>query len=219
MKHPTRTTLRLRVAVITATVFCLMTGLATAAGSPAVYKVRSGDNLSVIGARFGVTVNDLKKANGLSSDLLSIGQELTISKPFRRTGRKDVRWTRPSNKLGRVLRPYGQYKKGSVLMPRTGVDLACPVGTKLVSPANGVVRHVGPMDGFGLLVIIEHGGGYATVMSPLDPERLTVAPGQAILRGDPVGRTGEPVDFEDEPHLHLELRHNDKAIKPDRLYK
>mgnify|MGYP001821461533 CR=1 FL=1 len=217
MKHPTRTTLRLRVAVITATVFCLMTGLATAAGSPAVYKVRSGDNLSVIGARFGVTVNDLKKANGLSSDLLSIGQELTISKPFRRTGRKDVRWTRPSNKLGRVLRPYGQYKKGSVLMPRTGVDLACPVGTKLVSPANGVVRHVGPMDGFGLLVIIEHGGGYATVFSPFDAGTVAVEVNQAVLPGDHLGRTGPPPEKDTPAYLHVELRKNDKAIKPDPL--
>ena len=50
--------------------------VALAAGSPAVYEVRRGDNLSVIGARFGVTVGDLKRANGLDSDLLSIGQKL-----------------------------------------------------------------------------------------------------------------------------------------------
>ena len=204
---------------LTTVLLLLGAGSALGAGSPAVYEVRSGDNLSVIGVRFGVTVKDLKRANGLTSDLLSIGQELIIEKPFRRTRHDDVRWVRPSNRLGRVLRPYGQYKKGSVLMPRTGVDLVCSPGTQLVSPAHGVIRHVGPMDGFGLLVIIEHGGGYATVMSPLDPERLTVTPGQAILRGDPVGRTGPPVDSADEPHLHLELRRDDKAIKPDRLYK
>lgn len=197
----------------------LMPLAAHAASSPATYKVRSGDNLSVIGARFGVTVNELKKANGLKSDVLSIGQKLRIEKPFRKTGHKDVRWVRPSNRLGRVLRPYGQYNVDGILMPRTGVDLACPEGTNLVSPANGVVRYLGSMDGFGLLVIIEHGGGYATVMSPFDPDGMKVVTGQAVLRGDPVGRTGRPIDYEDDPHLHLELRRNDKAIKPDRLYK
>jgi murein DD-endopeptidase MepM/ murein hydrolase activator NlpD len=104
-------------------------------------------------------------------------------------------------------------------MPRTGVDLACAVGTALVAPANGVVRHVGPMDGFGILVIIEHGGGYATVMSPLDPERVLVTPGQAVLRGDTIGRTGPPPETGEAAFLHLELRRHDKAIKPDRLYK
>ena len=108
---------------LTTVLLLLGAGSALGAGSPAVYEVRSGDNLSVIGVRFGVTVKDLKRANGLTSDLLSIGQELIIEKPFRRTRHDDVRWVRPSNRLGRVLRPYGQYKKGSVLMPRTGVDL------------------------------------------------------------------------------------------------
>ena len=217
MTLPDFTSRTLRVLLIGA--LLLLAGTALAAGSPAVYKVRRGDNLSVIGARFGVTVKDLKQANGLASDLLSIGQELKIERPFRRTKGGDVRWIRPSNRLGRELRSFGPYKKGSVLMPSTGVGLACPVGTKLVAPANGVVRHVGPMDGFGLLVILEHGGGYATVMAPLDPERLTVRPGQAILRGAPVGRTGPPSGEGEEPYLHLELRRNDKAIKPDRLYK
>jgi len=207
------------VALAAACALLVQAAAALAAGSPAVYTVRRGDNLSVIGARFGVTVKELKTANGLKSDLLSIGQELRIEKPFRRTKRGDVRWVRPADKLGKELRSFGQYRSGGVLMPRTGVDLACPLGTRLVAPANGVVRHVGPMDGFGLLVIIEHGGGYATVMSPLDPARVVVVPGQALLRGDPVGRTGTPPEDDQEPFLHLELRRDDKAIEPDRLYK
>lgn len=42
------------------------------------YTVKSGDSLWSISRKFGVTVNDLKKVNNLSSNLLNIGQNLII---------------------------------------------------------------------------------------------------------------------------------------------
>ena len=45
---------------------------------PTTYTVVSGDSLWSIANRFGVTVSDLKSANGLTSNLLSVGQVLII---------------------------------------------------------------------------------------------------------------------------------------------
>lgn len=42
------------------------------------YTVKSGDNLSTIANRFGITVNELKKMNNLTSDLIHPGQTLQI---------------------------------------------------------------------------------------------------------------------------------------------
>lgn len=46
--------------------------------SAQTYKVKAGDSLSVIGAKYGVSVNNLKKWNNLSSDLIYVGQVLRV---------------------------------------------------------------------------------------------------------------------------------------------
>lgn len=48
-------------------------------GSSEVYVVKSGDSLSRIGAQYGVSVSNLKKWNNLRSDLILIGQKLSIN--------------------------------------------------------------------------------------------------------------------------------------------
>jgi murein DD-endopeptidase MepM/ murein hydrolase activator NlpD len=186
------------------------------AASEAVYAVRRGDNLTLIGRRFGCSVSELKRANGLASDVIQVGQKLRIHQPFRRTKAREIAWQRPLARGGEILREFGPYKEAGVLMPRTGTDVACAVGTEVRAPAHGVVRHVGEMDGIGTLVILEHGGDYSTVLAPLQEPSIRWEVGDAILAGDAIGRVGPPEDG-DRPYLHIELRRKDKAVEPDRL--
>ena len=188
-----------------------------ASASPGRYEVRKGDYLSLIAQRFGVTVGEIRKTNGLKTDLLQVGQIIRLKDPFHRNRQTEVQWERPCRRTGEVLRPFGPYKKKGILMPSTGTDVACAVGSAIASPAHGIVRHIGHMDGFGTLIILEHAGGFATVLSPVDPATVAVEVGHALLRGDHLGRTGPPPDRNTPPYLHLELRRGDKAIKPDPL--
>ena len=50
----------------------------SSSGSTTTYKVRSGDTLGAIASRYGTTVSAIKRASGLKSDRLSVGQRLTI---------------------------------------------------------------------------------------------------------------------------------------------
>jgi LysM repeat protein len=45
------------------------------------YKVQSGDTVGGIAARFGISIDDLRRLNGLRTDLLSIDQELLLEAP------------------------------------------------------------------------------------------------------------------------------------------
>jgi len=162
-------------------------------------------------------VAELRDANGVRGDLIHVGQELTLARPFGHAGRTSVRWRRPLTAPAPVLRPFGVYEKDAVRMTRSGVEVAYPVGGRVRCPAPGVLRFLGEMEPFGTLAILEHGGGYHTVFAPLDPDTVPWRIGQALLAGDEVGRTAAPRPDQGPPYLHIELRHHEKAVAPDRL--
>ncbi|MDD4035972.1 MAG: LysM peptidoglycan-binding domain-containing protein [Bacilli bacterium] len=56
----------------------IISGVPTVEPGKVVYAVQSGDNLWSIARKFGLTVDDIKRANNLTTNLLSIGQKLTI---------------------------------------------------------------------------------------------------------------------------------------------
>ena len=190
---------------------CCVLALPAVAGQTATYVVRRGDNLTLIGHRLGVTVDALRRANGLGSDLIHIGQRLRVQNPLAGLDAGDPTWLCPLREPGEILRGFGPYASGGVLMPSTGVDVACRRSAAVRAPATGVVRHLGQVEGFGLVVIIEHAAGRATVLAPLRNPRVEV--GQAVLRGDLLGEAGEP-PVAGPDYLHIELRRQNKAIDP-----
>ena len=54
------------------------TSNSTTSGNNTTYTVKSGDSLYKIAQRYNTTVNAIKRLNGLSSDNLSVGQQLLI---------------------------------------------------------------------------------------------------------------------------------------------
>lgn len=76
---------------------------------------------------------------------------------------------------------------------------------------SGVVTRAGYTNGYGNLVVIDHGDGWVTYYAHLS--RISVGKGQRIEAGDVVGnmgRTGNATGY----HLHFEIRKNGVAINP-----
>ncbi|WP_155645878.1 murein hydrolase activator EnvC family protein, partial [Erythrobacter donghaensis] len=76
---------------------------------------------------------------------------------------------------------------------------------QLVAPADGRIAFAGAYRGFGQIVIIEHVGGWTSLITGLARTRLKV--GERIAQGDPIGRAAD-----NRPRITVELRRNGRPI-------
>lgn len=93
----------------------------------------------------------------------------------------------------------------------SGIDLAAPAGSPIYAPAAGVVSAAGWDGGYGISVMIEHGGGLQTRYGHMS--RLAVAVGQTVSAGSVIGFVGT-TGLSTGPHLHYEIRSRGRAIDP-----
>jgi septal ring factor EnvC (AmiA/AmiB activator) len=93
---------------------------------------------------------------------------------------------------GTLVRSWGDPQEGE---PATGQSWQTAPGAGVLAPCNGTVAFAEPFRGYGLLLIIDCGGGYHAILAGLD--HVQVGAGQAVLGGDSVGAmptagTGSP---------------------------
>lgn len=110
---------------------------------------------------------------------------------------------------GRLIRRYGQ--RGQNGSPTSkGITIATREGAQVIAPFDGKVVYAGEFRGYGLILIIEHGKRYHTLLAGV--ERVDAVVGQWILAGEPIGVMTD--DGVRKPELYLELRRNGQAINP-----
>ena len=113
---------------------------------------------------------------------------------------------------GSVTRAFGAATDAG---PASGVSYQAPPNARVVSPCGGRVVFAGPFRSFGLLMIVDCGGGYHFVLSGL--ERLDAPVGQAVQPGEPVGVMPEwnpQAAGGSRPTLYVELRKDGVAVNP-----
>jgi murein DD-endopeptidase MepM/ murein hydrolase activator NlpD len=93
----------------------------------------------------------------------------------------------------------------------TGIDIANDMGSPIRATADGEVSFAGWEGGYGKLVVINHGNGYATYYGHLS--EIKAAIGKQIKRGDVVGLMGATGNTTG-PHLHYEVRVFGAAVNP-----
>jgi len=94
----------------------------------------------------------------------------------------------------------------------TGVDMTAPLGQDIRAAAAGRVIKAGTYGGYGSTVIIDHGGGMATLYA--HQSRLLVTTGEQVAAGDVVGEVGNS-GLATGPHLHFEVRINGTPVDPE----
>ncbi|MBK1676376.1 peptidase M23 [Rhodospirillum rubrum] len=94
-----------------------------------------------------------------------------------------------------------------------GVRVITRAGGQVISPHEGTVVFAGPFRGYGNLLIIDHGGGYHTLLAGLG--RIDGVVGQRLAAGEPVGIMPDVVGGGDgSPTLYVELRRKGQPINP-----
>jgi septal ring factor EnvC (AmiA/AmiB activator) len=109
-----------------------------------------------------------------------------------------VRYTLPVD--GRLVGGFGD--PGS-----RGISIAARANAQVVAPGGGRVVFAGPYRGYGKIVIIEHPGGWTSLVTGLF--QLDARVGQVLIAGAPLGLAGPG-----QPVLTLELRHEGTPVNP-----
>lgn len=106
---------------------------------------------------------------------------------------------------GRLVAGFGAETPGQ---PRSrGVTLAVRPAAQVVAPAAGRVVFAGPYQGYGQIAIIEHGGGWTSLVTGL--AALSIEVGDRLVAGSPLG-TAAAV----RPLVTLELRKDGAPVNP-----
>lgn len=95
----------------------------------------------------------------------------------------------------------------------TGQDIGCDYGAPVSATGNGYVATASYQNGYGNLVVIDHGNGITTCYGHLSKIEVTV--GQPVERGAIIGRAGS-TGRSTGTHVHYEVRENDKPVDPRR---
>jgi len=122
-----------------------------------------------------------------------------------------VRWPLDPDVRYRVSSEYGWRNLYGMQDFHLGIDLACPNGTTVRAANAGTVLVSTYHRSYGNYVLIDHGGGIATLYSHMSSNAVSV--GETVTAGQTVGwvgLTGNTFGY----HLHFEVRENGAAVNP-----
>ena len=120
--------------------------------------------------------------------------------------------TRVRPARGGVTSPFGERRGGH---RHPGVDIDGSTGDPVVAAAAGTVEIAGRApagySGYGILVVIDHGGGVHSLYAHLSA--VAVHAGQVVVPGQRVGSIGATGEATGS-HLHFEVRRGSTPINP-----
>ncbi len=120
-----------------------------------------------------------------------------------------------SSAKGTLALPVGgkiisKYSAARAVGKRNGIVIETPDNATVVSPYDGQIAFAGPFRHYGLLLIIDHGEGYHTLLAGMGSIEGVV--GQLLLAGEPVGQMKSSKS--EKPALYMELRVKGSPVNP-----
>jgi len=153
---------------------------------------------------------DTRKLTGIIQRLIAERARRTQTEgtPVLGTGRfsRPITGSRLTSNFGFRIHPVYRTRRF-----HAGVDFAARIGTPITAADSGLVIYSGWYGGYGNAVVIDHGGGLATVYG--HASQVFVRVGQLIQKGQRIGSVGS-TGVSTGPHLHFEVRRNGRVVNP-----
>ena len=113
---------------------------------------------------------------------------------------------------GPVRAGFGRRKhpRFDTYTPHNGIEIACPPDETVHAVHEGKVVWADRFRGYGLMVVVDHGGKHLSIYAQL--AELRVKGGQRVAAGDPVGESGQ--GGLEEPGLYFEMRYQGRPEDP-----
>jgi murein hydrolase activator len=108
--------------------------------------------------------------------------------------------------FGRVVNP-----KFNTVTVQNGVDIEAPAGAPVRAVAAGRVVHAGWFKGYGNIVIVDHGGGYHSLVAHLASMRTAM--GEDVDAGAVLGTVGDSGSLKGA-YLYFEIREGGRPVDP-----
>jgi septal ring factor EnvC (AmiA/AmiB activator) len=105
---------------------------------------------------------------------------------------------------GRLVTGTGEISEAGV--HARGLTFEPRAGAQVTAPAAGRIVYSGPFRAYGTIVIVDHDGGWTSLVTNL--ENATVKVGDAVELGSPIGRAGGG----NRPRISVELRRNGRPV-------
>lgn len=177
-----------------------------------LHTIGDGQTLWSIARQYGVQWQRISASNqDVDPDALQQGDELLVPGAKLELSNEGSRGNVEQNfnwpAQGVISSPYG-LRWGRL---HAGIDVAADYGDRISAAGGGVVTYAGWQDGYGLMIVIEHGRGWQSVYAHAGD--LYVADGDIIRAGQciaSIGSTGNSTG----PHLHFEIRYQGVPINP-----
>jgi murein DD-endopeptidase MepM/ murein hydrolase activator NlpD len=112
-----------------------------------------------------------------------------------------------SDGFGSRRNPFG----GGGYEMHAGLDIATNHGSPINATADGIVLFAGSYQGYGNVVVLDHGYGLTTRYAHMSSIEVEV--GQHVTRGKKIGAVGS-TGRSTAPHCHYEVRLHDRPVDP-----
>jgi len=110
--------------------------------------------------------------------------------------------------VGRIVAGLGEVNDSGVRS--RGITIAARPGGQVVAPAPGRVSFAGDYRGYGKIIIIDHGGGWISLVTGMIA--LSAGVGDTLDTGAPIGRAGS-----DDSRITVELRRAGRPVDIARM--